>query len=257
MECGYAKMSIPKIPSLDPSLTRDQAINAILMSIAAEETALSHLIDAESKKIQYANEHLKLNKCADIQKLVDVNRSVESLIERINEMQRILKEKMHIALDHKQHPSPKPPCPPPKPICRVSKIVVDTRYVYCKGSLLSFDKALSHVSKGVAIRKEHCGMVVDLPACKEYKIEYCLKLLNRLAEPVCIKIALRCCDEIIHSEDLSKIAGTCHVTLAGKLFWKTRACPEKNVLTIRLMSPERLEVTSGTILITEIEKALS
>ncbi|MCL6488857.1 MAG: hypothetical protein K6T76_07980 [Alicyclobacillus mali] len=48
-------MSQPNIPNINPSisLTRDDAVNLLLSSIALEELGLGHLTNAEAEKIQY------------------------------------------------------------------------------------------------------------------------------------------------------------------------------------------------------------
>jgi hypothetical protein len=49
-------MSFPNIPNVTPSIcvSRDDALNLLLSSIAFEELGLSHIINAAGEKIQYA-----------------------------------------------------------------------------------------------------------------------------------------------------------------------------------------------------------
>jgi hypothetical protein len=49
-------LSFPGIPNVTPSitLTKDDAFNLLLASITFEELGLSHILNAEGEKIQYA-----------------------------------------------------------------------------------------------------------------------------------------------------------------------------------------------------------
>ena len=85
-------MSVPKFPKPEEILTRDEAINAILTSIALEETALAHIINAEGEKIQYI-----LCQCADPKTVLEVNESVSAVLDRVVDSQMILKNKMRLA----------------------------------------------------------------------------------------------------------------------------------------------------------------
>ena len=86
-------MSMPQFPKLD--MTLDQSLNSILASIAMEEAALSHILNAEGEKIQYA-----LASCADLDQVMKINRSVTDLVESILDLQIVLKSKMRLALNH-------------------------------------------------------------------------------------------------------------------------------------------------------------
>ena len=98
-------MSMPEFPRREDILSRDDAINAILTSIATEEAALSHIINAEGEKLQYA-----LAQCADLDKIVDVNKSISSVLETITDLQFILKNKMRIAEKFLAEPAKKCCC---------------------------------------------------------------------------------------------------------------------------------------------------
>ncbi|MCL2253797.1 MAG: hypothetical protein FWC09_05065 [Lachnospiraceae bacterium] len=122
-------MSLPKFPDSDTILTRDEAVNAILTSIAMEESALSHIINAEGEKIQY----VLAKKCTDLCEVIAVNNSVASVIDKIIDLQFLLKVKMQHAKDftkptycvccpmgpdnncHPDRPEVCPPRPRPRP----------------------------------------------------------------------------------------------------------------------------------------------
>jgi len=93
--------------------SRDQAINAIISSIAAEETALSLLISAESKKIEYVLARARANGCSEKElcMILEVNNSVNSMMGRVAEIQMILKNKLALVTGL----LPRPPCPPQPP----------------------------------------------------------------------------------------------------------------------------------------------
>jgi len=98
-------MSMPQFPKLD--LTLEQSINSILTSIAMEEAALSHILNAEGEKIQYA-----LANCADLKQVTELNQSVTCLMETVLDLQIALKSKMRLALSylHKDQKDSAPKC---------------------------------------------------------------------------------------------------------------------------------------------------
>ncbi len=76
-------MSMPTIPSLDPSinLTRDDSINIILSSIGMEELSLAHILNAEAEKIQFALGTLETaTEAASLEDIMTVNSSAKKML---------------------------------------------------------------------------------------------------------------------------------------------------------------------------------
>jgi len=104
---------MPKFPSY--TITREEAINQILSSIAMEELALSHILNAEGEKIQYVLGTLHVDdddnrsavtptpSGASIEDVLKVNDSVRMLLETVTFKQMLLKSKMSAALEADVH----------------------------------------------------------------------------------------------------------------------------------------------------------
>jgi len=91
-------MSLPTVPKTN---SRDEAVNLILTSIAMEEVALSHILNAEGEKIQYALGTLenKPSNPATVEDVLKVNASVQGTLEASGKNQAVLAEKMKAALN--------------------------------------------------------------------------------------------------------------------------------------------------------------
>ncbi|MEG2014245.1 MAG: hypothetical protein RR086_00795 [Clostridia bacterium] len=83
-------MSMPVI--IPSTTTRCQAISDLMESVALEETALSHIINAEGEKIQ------KIINLSGVtaQNMLDVNASVQSMVESITSLEVILQNKLKL-----------------------------------------------------------------------------------------------------------------------------------------------------------------
>ena len=91
-------MSQPEFP-LTPDLTRQDAINQIISSIASEELALSHIINTEGEKIQYAIGTLPgLVGGSTIEDMLDINDSAGDMLGTVLENQIVLTGKLNSAL---------------------------------------------------------------------------------------------------------------------------------------------------------------
>lgn len=106
-------MSMPNIPNITPiiDIDREKVINMLMASIAMEEMGLSHIINAESEKIQYV---LNPHKCksASIQEIKEVNQSVENVMKSVTKIQFLLHDKLEsvISIIPKEKPCPNPCC---------------------------------------------------------------------------------------------------------------------------------------------------
>lgn len=88
------------------------AATSLLQSIALEEAAISHILNAEGEKLQKA---IAMNPCSK-NDLLEVNKSVEDMVDKITSLEVILKSKLDFILpileecDKKPHKPEKPDC---------------------------------------------------------------------------------------------------------------------------------------------------
>jgi hypothetical protein len=96
-------MSLPNIPNITPEINIDceDAINLILSSVAREEMSLSHILDAESEKIQHVL-CMHKNRCADLADVKAINQSAERMIEGITRLELLLQMKTQNVLELKE-----------------------------------------------------------------------------------------------------------------------------------------------------------
>lgn len=71
--------------------TREQAITDIITSVALEETALSHILNAEGEKIQAI-----VAMATTAEELISVNTSVESMVKAVTELETVLQSKLKL-----------------------------------------------------------------------------------------------------------------------------------------------------------------
>lgn len=93
-------MSMPVFPNINPPITREDAVNQILASIALEELGLSHILNAEGEKLQYILGTLPglSGPPATIQDVLDANESVRSMLDTTAQNQLFFKAKLQAAL---------------------------------------------------------------------------------------------------------------------------------------------------------------
>lgn len=81
-------MGMPVITA--STTTREQAITDIVESVALQQTALSHILNAEGEKLQ------KVIATTDVttEELLATNKSVESMVNSITRLEMILESKL-------------------------------------------------------------------------------------------------------------------------------------------------------------------
>ncbi len=106
-------MPMPTFPQIDPPLTREGSINGIISSIAAEELSLSHILNTQGEKLQYVLGTLPgLEKAADLEEVMKVNKSVQDTMSDVMEQQMLLTAKLSAAMKAPVYPGPTGPVGP-------------------------------------------------------------------------------------------------------------------------------------------------
>lgn len=82
-------MSMPKIECCD--IDKCCAATSLLQSIALEEAAIAHILNAEGEKLQKA-----ISMDCRQKDLIDINKSVEDMIDKITALENVLKTKLEL-----------------------------------------------------------------------------------------------------------------------------------------------------------------
>lgn len=84
-------MSMPRIECHD--VDKCCAASSLLQSIALEETAISHILNAEGEKLQKA-----ISLDCEQKVLIEVNKSVENMVDKITSLEIVLKAKLDLIM---------------------------------------------------------------------------------------------------------------------------------------------------------------
>lgn len=92
-------MSQPTFPS-NTDITREEAVNQLISSIALEELGLSHVINTQGEKLQYMLGTLPglTGPAATVEDLLNANESIQNLLQSASYNQLLLRSKMQQAL---------------------------------------------------------------------------------------------------------------------------------------------------------------
>lgn len=86
-------MGMPVI--IPGSITQEAAVGAVIESVAMEESALAHILNAESEKIMAVINHTGIT----VGELMAVNRSVVETVRAIIRLELILQAKLDLVRD--------------------------------------------------------------------------------------------------------------------------------------------------------------
>jgi len=248
-------MSLPQFPNSGKLPTLEQALSAIVASIAMEEVALSRVITAESEKIELVVDCAKTKGCgcANIQDILAVNTSVMQTMKAITELQKILKEKLAIASKHlpilpcPPRP-PHPPCPPhpPLPPC-TSVFVTETDYTWRRGRSL-FLMGKEKCNNGVKVIRRNSQSLIILPRGKEIEMRFELEARNNKPCPVVIDMELYRNGEIVKRDIISTKNKEHLVKIMYEVCYKTSKDDAENAVAFKLVAPEGLNCVNAKVL---------
>ena len=89
-------MSMPNIPNITPEikLGRKDSLNLLLTSIALEEIALSHVLNAEAEKLQFV-----LRQKASLKDILKINKSFERVLRSVIKKEMLLQFKLENVME--------------------------------------------------------------------------------------------------------------------------------------------------------------
>ena len=255
-------MSLRSFDMLERIPNREEALAAIIASIAMEEAALASIMEAESKKLRHAVKNMKSGSCEDMCMLLRFNESVDSVVGRIVDMNILLKNKLQLALGHlpkPPHPScpPKPPKPPhpPKPPCRKCSAVflACNKYMWSSGRtlILEEDRCYKHLNICcIKTERRYGDTFIVLPSEDEFKVEIEFILLNPCKKPVSVELRHERSGAVLFSKEYSFEGKECKVEIRDVLDLRS---PRESQLSFKLLSEKGLAFERAVVKLASIQ----
>ena len=248
-------MSMPAFPNPAEIPTTEQALAAIIASVAMEEVALSHVINAESEKIKFVVECAKEKGCENmnIDDILAVNKSVDEVLKRIVELQIILKKKFDTAVNFMPPIPPIPPIPP-EPSCS-PKFFTQPGYIWYKNSALFLmgkdqsDTDNEPCGDGIRLNRKNCESMISLPSGRKFEILFELETINKYSVSVKINVEFRIGDDVVKTERMEQDGEK--IKISQTIEYETPVGGGNTTVISRLVSPESLSCIDGAITIFE------
>lgn len=94
-------MSMPTVPDINTNISRENAVSAIITSIAMEELALAHILNAEGEKLQYVLGTLEGSDPGEVTicDIMNVNDSIRKTLKEAMKTQMFLQFKLEDAIE--------------------------------------------------------------------------------------------------------------------------------------------------------------
>ncbi len=260
-------MSMPEFPVISPPLTRDDALNMILASIAMEELGLSHIINAEGEKLQYVLGTGAKGACPEpsIEQLLEVNESVKDLLNSVMQNQLFLKLKMEKVLNMLKPTSPGPPGPPgptgprgpmgPPGLCCATGFKGPSKMLWTSGCPMTWSGSDCSSCCPVRLSQDRTGILLPKGSC--YLVSFSVVLVP--PEQPCRRVDIRLNaasggkDREIFRYRLPEYpAGEAVTASAGGILVSTVKAGGPTQLTLTLESPDFAETGEAHLSLQEV-----
>lgn len=234
-------MSMPEFPEGGTNITEEQAFNMLLTSIAMEELALSHIMNAEGEKLQYVLGTLPGTRgtCPTTEEVIQVNKSITKLLEIVAQNQLLLKSKLDNILEAKNIPR----VPSQKDYLRLCSIKEDKKWR--KGCCFSWESETRYGDS--LIWKSQTPCKIYLPKDSLCIIDFHFYLCPRSNFPLCVKLEI---PEECETTPARTFEG-CKTTLEGSTVLHVTGCSMMPI-SFLLTSPEQVCVEKAILNIVKI-----
>ncbi|MCL2572188.1 MAG: hypothetical protein FWE11_07260 [Defluviitaleaceae bacterium] len=234
-------MSMPKPPNPQDLPTKEQALSAIIASVAMEEEALARLITAESEKITHVLELMKAKGLdpKDLAHLLAINTSIAQVMNTIKELQLMLIKKLAIATEH---------LGPPKPEPCTAVFITQPPYKWQKSRALFLIE--KETCPDINLSRQNGECIITLPAGKDIDIALTLNAVNNKRCPILLDIEFYEGNKIVRREGITHKNTDETVEIIRSLTYATSQSKEDKSMVIRLVSPENLSCVTSQIEVT-------
>jgi len=239
-------MSLPSFIKPSEIPTSDQAIASIILSVAMEEMAISHILEAESEKINYIIEATKNS--GDITNLIAVNDSVNEVLKSIIKLQAILKTKLEVATNYV------PPTPTPMPFPRLEitpgSIINQGDTPYMEEPCNTCPCSNQPNQSGISIVQKDCETRILLPQGKTLDIQLALTAENRTTHSTKLQAEFRSGESLYHTQPLE--ASGRNVSFSQIIRHTPPIGSTQTTMALRVMTPEKLHNVNGSVTFMEV-----